>query len=106
MQASSLPNTPSILTPVYSRQLDNSNFLNIPSIVTSPSIPTSVSESFLFNYSQEQLNSPISQAISAPVTPTSSVTPGFSHPPRRGKGNQNGSSSSNDLKSNGSKSKF
>src|ERR1044072_3950170 len=104
MQASSLPNPPSILTHLYPR-LDN-NLLNIPSIVTSPSIPTSVSESFLFNYPQEPLNSPISQAISAPVTPTNSVTPGFSQPPRRGKGNQNGSNSSSDGKSNGSKSKF
>uniref|UniRef100_A0A1D1YIN2 Protein cps3 n=1 Tax=Anthurium amnicola TaxID=1678845 RepID=A0A1D1YIN2_9ARAE len=104
--ASSLPNPPSILAQLYPRQLDNNNFLSIPSIVTSPSIPSSVSESFLFNYQQEQLNSPISQAISAPVTPTSSVTPGFSQPPRRGKGNQNqnGSNSSNDGKSNGSKS--
>ncbi|RIA85623.1 hypothetical protein C1645_879166 [Glomus cerebriforme] len=104
MQASSLPNPPSILAQLYPRQLDNNNFLNIPSIVTSPSIPTSVSESFLFNYQQEPLNSPISQAISAPVTPTSSVTPGFSQPPRRGKGNQNGSNSTTDGKSNGSKS--
>ncbi|CAG8486777.1 15621_t:CDS:2 [Funneliformis mosseae] len=103
MQASSLPNPPPpILAQIYPR-LDSridSNFLNIPSIVTSPSIPTSVSESFLFNYQQEPLNSPISQAISAPVTPTNSVTPGFSQPPRRGKGNQNGSNSSNDGKSN------
>ncbi|GBB98288.1 hypothetical protein RclHR1_03190020 [Rhizophagus clarus] len=105
MQASSLPNPPSILAQLYPRQLESNNLLNIPSIVTSPSIPSSVSESFLFNYQPEQLNSPISQAISAPVTPTSSVTPGFSQPPRRGKGNQNGSNStSNDVKSNGSKS--
>ncbi|CAI2183931.1 10837_t:CDS:2 [Funneliformis geosporum] len=102
MQASSLPNPPPILPQLYPR-LDSridSNFLNIPSIVTSPSIPTSVSESFLFNYQQDSLNSPISQAISAPVTPTNSVTPGFSQPPRRGKGNQNGSNSSNDGKAN------
>ncbi|CAG8716622.1 hypothetical protein RhiirA5_356530 [Rhizophagus irregularis] len=106
MQASSLPNPPSILAQLYPRQLENNGLLTIPSIVTSPSIPSSVSESFLFNYQQEQLNSPISQAISAPVTPTSSVTPGFSQPPRRGKGNQNGSNTtSNDVKSNGSKSK-
>ncbi|CAB4377336.1 unnamed protein product [Rhizophagus irregularis] len=105
MQASSLPNPPSILAQLYPRQLENNGLLTIPSIVTSPSIPSSVSESFLFNYQQEQLNSPISQAISAPVTPTSSVTPGFSQPPRRGKGNQNGSNTtSNDVKSNGSKS--
>ncbi|CAG8534429.1 810_t:CDS:2 [Cetraspora pellucida] len=88
---------------MYPRQQIDNNFLNIPSIVTSPSIPTSASESFLFNFQQEPLTSPISQAISAPVTPTNSVTPGFpSHPPRR-KGNQN-NSTSNDGKINGSKS--
>ncbi|CAG8602325.1 10392_t:CDS:2, partial [Diversispora eburnea] len=89
IQATSLPNPPSILSQ-YTRQIDN-NFLNIPSIVTSPSIPTSVSEAFLFNF-QEPLTSPISQAISAPVTPTGSGAPG---------NNQNTTS---DGKSNGSKS--
>ncbi|CAG8684761.1 4535_t:CDS:2, partial [Acaulospora morrowiae] len=100
MQAASLPNTPSILTH-YPRPLDN-NFLNIPSIITSPSITTPASDTFLYNL-QEPLSSPISQAISAPVTPTSSITPGFSaQPPRRNnKGNQNGNT---DSKSNGSKS--
>ncbi|CAG8512540.1 15877_t:CDS:2, partial [Dentiscutata heterogama] len=90
---------------MYPRQQIDNNFLSIPSIITSPSIPTSTSESFPFNYQQEPLTSPISQAISAPVTPTNSVTPGFpSHPPRR-KGNQNSNNNnSNDGKANGSKS--
>ncbi|CAG8755992.1 27072_t:CDS:2 [Gigaspora margarita] len=104
MQATSLPNHPSILAQMFPRQQIDNNFLNIPSIITSPSIPTSTSESFPFNYQPEPLTSPISQAISAPVTPTNSVTPGFpSHPPRR-KGNQNNNSNSNDGKVNGSKS--
>ncbi|CAG8770766.1 14508_t:CDS:1, partial [Gigaspora rosea] len=103
MQATSLPNHPSILAQMFPRQQIDNNFLNIPSIITSPSIPTSTSESFPFNYQPEPLTSPISQAISAPVTPTNSVTPGFpSHPPRR-KGNQNNNSNSNDGKVNGSK---
>lgn len=118
MQATSLPNPPSILSQ-YPRQLDN-NYLNIPSIVTSPSIPTSTSDTFIFNF-QEPLSSPISpnQATSAPVTPTSSVTPGFSsQPPRRNNNNNNNSHNSNskgnnqngntatDGKSNGSKSEY
>ncbi|RHZ78258.1 hypothetical protein Glove_166g283 [Diversispora epigaea] len=104
IQATSLPNPPSILSQ-YTRQIDN-NFLNIPSIVTSPSIPTSVSEAFLFNF-QEPLTSPISQAISAPVTPTGSGAPGFSsQPPRRNNNNNNkgnNQNTSSDGKSNGSK---
>ncbi|CAG8660181.1 11511_t:CDS:1, partial [Acaulospora colombiana] len=96
MQATSLPTTSSILA-----HYPNNNFLNIPSIVTSPSIPTPASDTFLYNI-QEPLTSPIAQAISAPVTPTSSVAPGFStQPPRRNnKGNQNGTT---DSKTNGSK---
>nr|CAG8564256.1 11416_t:CDS:2 [Entrophospora candida] len=84
MHASSLPNPP-ILSQFqyYSKQPIDNNFLHVPSIVTSPSThhsPTSSADSF---------SSPISQAISAPVTPTNSVPPPppsllSNQPPRRG----------------------
>ncbi|CAJ0899680.1 11697_t:CDS:2, partial [Entrophospora sp. SA101] len=83
MHASSLPNPP-ILSQFqyYSKQPIDNNFLHVPSIVTSPSThhsPTSSADSF---------SSPISQAISAPVTPTNSVPPPppsllSNQPPRR-----------------------
>jgi len=124
--ASSLPNSPSVLGQMYPNE---NGYLNIPSIITSREVgsmsvnslsnnkmniggmASSVSDSFTLLGSEAGKNQ-IHQAISAPVTPTSSV---FGQPPRRGgKGNgmNNGSGnnsingSNNDGKPTGPKSKY
>ncbi|CAG8518464.1 703_t:CDS:2 [Paraglomus occultum] len=99
--ASSLPNSPSVLGQMYPKHNEN-GFLNIPSIITSreggnmsvnslshntmhnSGMASSVTESFTLLGNEAGKNQ-IHQAISAPVTPTSS---GFGQPPRRG-GNSN-----------------
>jgi hypothetical protein len=128
--ASSLPNSPSVLSQMGNRHNEN-GYLNIPSIITSREegnngtnsmnnhtlnnggLASSISDTYTL-LGNEVGKHQIHQAISAPVTPTNSV---FAPPPRRifkgngvsnGNGNNtnNNNNNNNDGKTTGPKSKY